>query len=145
MLTVPRRRLLRMLPALGLLLASVARADRSAGEVRWYEVALQMKRRAEGRGDQPYGAVVVLDGVLVGEGESRVVQLGDPAAHAERLAIRDAQRRLKRRSLHGAVLYSTSRACAACEAAAADADVARMVYGERLQDAGAPRAAVEQR
>ncbi|HEY6087454.1 MAG TPA: deaminase [Burkholderiaceae bacterium] len=63
----------------------------------------------------------------------------DPNAHAEREAIRDAQRRLGRRDLGGSVLYSTSRPCRACEAAAAAAGVARMVVGADLVDAGAPR------
>ena len=106
---------------------------------KWYESALAMKRLAESWGDQPYGAVLVLEGTLVGEGPSRVVKDGNTDAHAERVAIRDAQRRLGRTSLAGAVLYSTSRPCGACEAAAAAAGVSRMYYGESLVDAGAPR------
>lgn len=97
-----------------------------------------MKRLAESWGDQPYGAVVVADGVVVGEGPSRVVKRGDPTAHAEREAIRDAQRRLGRPSLAGSVLYSTSRPCRPCETAAAEAQVARMIYGPELNDAGRP-------
>jgi tRNA(adenine34) deaminase len=83
--------------------------------------------------------VLVPDGQLVGERPSRVIQRNDDTAHAEREAIRDAQRRLGRTRLDTSVLYSTSRPCAACEAAAAAAGVARMVYGEALRDAGAPR------
>ncbi len=91
-----------------------------------------MKRLAESWGDQPYGAVLVLEGALVGEGPSRVVQRQDPDAHAEREAIRDAQRRLGRASLAGATLYSTSRPCASCEAAALRAGVRRWVWGPAL-------------
>ncbi len=98
-----------------------------------------MKRLAESWGDQPYGAVLVLDEVLVGEGPSRVVKNGNPDAHAEREAIRDAQVKLRRQWLAGAVLYSTSRPCSLCEAAAANAGIARMVYGPALTDAGAPK------
>ena len=105
---------------------------------RWYEAAASMKRLAESWGDQPYGAVLVIDGVLAGEGPSRVVRNQDPDAHAEREAIRDAQRRLGRPMLTGAVLYSTSRPCSACEAAAAKAGVKRMYFGASLSDAGAP-------
>jgi tRNA(adenine34) deaminase len=107
---------------------------------RWYEAAVRMKRMAEASGDQPYGAVLVLDGRLVGEGPSRVVTNGDASAHAEREAIRHAQRSLGRHDLAGAVLYSTSRPCALCEEAAARAGVSRMVFGPKLVDAGAPRA-----
>jgi tRNA(adenine34) deaminase len=106
---------------------------------RWYEAALAMKRLAESWGDQPYGAVLVLDDRIVGEGPSRVVLLGDSTAHAEREAIRDAQRRLTRTSLAGSILYSTSRPCPACEMIAAAAGVSRMYFGEGLHDAGAPR------
>ena len=98
-----------------------------------------MKQLAESWGDQSYGAVLVLDDQLAGEGPSRVVKLGDPNAHAEREAIRDAQRRLKRTNLNGSVLYSTSRPCLACEEAAAAAGVGRMFFGENLQDGGSPR------
>ena len=110
-------------------------------DLRWYEAAVSMKRLAESWGDQPYGAVVVLAGELVGEGPSRVVKNQDPRAHAEYEAIRDAQRRLGRPHLSGAVLYSTSRPCGWCEAVAAEAGVARMVFGPSLTDAGKPRIA----
>jgi tRNA(Arg) A34 adenosine deaminase TadA len=90
-------------------------------------------------GDQPYGAVVLLDGRIVGEGPSRVVQRGDPTAHAEMEAIRDAARRLGRRDLGGALLVSTSRPCRMCEAAAGWAGIARMLHGQALTDAGPPR------
>jgi len=98
-----------------------------------------MRRLAESWGDQSYGAVLVMNGAIVGEGPSRVVQRNDPTAHAEREAIRDAQRRLGRTNLAGSVLYSTSRPCGRCEAAAAEAQVARMIYGSSLNDAGPPR------
>jgi tRNA(adenine34) deaminase len=105
----------------------------------WFEAAVSMRRLAESWGDQPYGAVLVLNDQLIGEGPSRVVQRGDSTAHAEREAIRDAQRRLKRSHLPGSILYSTSRPCRACEAAAAAAGVSRMYFGEDLRDAGMPR------
>ena len=111
----------------------------AGAEKRWYEAAEAMKRLAESRGDQPYGAVLVIGGKLVGEGPSRVVQKKDPSAHAEREAIRDAQERLGRKDLAGSVLYSTSRPCSLCERAAAEAGVERMIYGAALRDAGKPR------
>ena len=106
---------------------------------RWYEAAAAMKRLAQSWGDQAYGAVLVLDGQLVGEGPSRVIKNADSTAHAEREAIRDAQRRLQRSRIEGSILYSTSRPCALCEAVAAEAGVSRMYFGERLQNAGVPR------
>lgn len=105
----------------------------------WYEAAAAMKRLAESWGDQAYGAVLVLHGQLVGEGPSRVVKNRDLTAHAEREAIRDAQRRLRRSTLAGSILYSTSRPCTMCESAAAEVGVKRMYYGERMHDAGVPK------
>ena len=122
------------------LVSSAERSNASSKpERRWIEAAASMKRLAESWGDQAYGAVLVADGAIVGEGSSRVVKRRDPTAHAEREAIRDAQRRLGRASLAGSVLYSTSRPCRQCEIAAAEAQVARMIYGEGLNDAGQPR------
>jgi tRNA(adenine34) deaminase len=112
-------------------------------DARWYQAAVMMKTRAESWGDQPYGAVIVLDGTLVGEGPSRVVKNQNPDAHAEREAIRDAQRRLGRANLAGSVLYSTSRPCSLCEAAAARAGVSRMYFGPSLSDGGPPRGGQE--
>ena len=131
-------------------LALVVRESLAAGsstvrepDRKWYEAAASLKRLAESWGDQAYGAVVVLDGVLVGEGPSRVVKNQDPNAHAEREAIKDAQRRVGRSSLSGSVLYSTSRPCSLCEAAAAHAGVSRMYFGPALTDAGPPRLATQ--
>jgi len=64
-----------------------------------------MQRLARSWADQPYGAVLVADEVVIGNGPSHVVKLGDPTAHAEREAIRDARRRLGRTVLVGSVLY----------------------------------------
>jgi tRNA(adenine34) deaminase len=142
-----RRALLGALVA-GSVLGAGARFARAQGrgpaetpaDRRWMDAAFAMKRLAESRGDQPYGAVVVVGGALAGEGPSRVVERGDPDAHAEREAIRDAQRRRGRAHLDGGVLYSTSRPCGRCERAAAEARIARMIHGADLRDAGPPGA-----
>lgn len=106
---------------------------------RWYEAAESMRQLALSWGDQPYGAVLVTASGLVADGPSRVVRNADPDAHAERQAIREAQRRLGTRDLAGSVLYSTSRPCRLCEQAAAEARVSRMFFGPQLIDAGTPR------
>lgn len=100
--------------------------------------AERMRREAVAAGDQSYGAVVVSAGEIVGWGPSRVVVDRNLNAHAERVAIRDAQARLGRADLTGAVLYSTSRACPVCEAAAAKAGISRMYWGPSASDGGAP-------
>mgnify|MGYP003498772015 CR=1 FL=1 len=100
--------------------------------------ARALRDQAQRGGDQPYGAVVLRGNAIVGEGPSRVAANGDPTAHAEMEAIRDAARRLGTRDLSGCVLVSTSRPCRMCEAAAGWARIERMVHGEALTDAGRP-------
>jgi tRNA(adenine34) deaminase len=101
--------------------------------------AQRMKELAIAAGDQHYGAIVVRDGKIVGYGPSRVVVDRNPDAHAERVALKDAQQRLGTADLAGAALYSTSRPCPACESAAAQAGLDRMFFGPSAADAGPPR------
>lgn len=102
------------------------------------DAAFRMRDDAARAGDQAYGAVVVKDGHIVGFGPSRVIQKNDQTAHAEREAIRDAQVSVGR-DLSGCLLYSTSRPCPACEAAAAESNIMRMIHGRNATDVGAPR------
>ena len=108
-------------------------------KMAFIERAFEMRRLAVENGDQAYGAVIVRDNVIVGQSWSRVVLDQDPTGHAEISAIRDAARRLKSRSLKGAILYSSSRPCPMCEAAAYWADIDGMIYGRNADNAGAPR------
>jgi tRNA(adenine34) deaminase len=66
-----------------------------------------------------------------------VRELGEWVGHAEREAMRDAQRRLGQ-DLSGCVMFSTSRPCGTCQRAAAQARLSRMYYGEDAIDAGRP-------
>jgi tRNA(adenine34) deaminase len=100
--------------------------------------ALRMREEAVKNGDQPYGAVLVVDGVIAGYGPSRVNSTRNPDAHAERVALWEAQRRLGRQTLAGAVVYATSRPCSACQRALAAANVERMLVGPMAEDAGRP-------
>jgi tRNA(Arg) A34 adenosine deaminase TadA len=101
--------------------------------------AFELRKLALDRGDQPYGAVVVRQGRIVGEGVSAVVTTPDPTAHAEIEAIRDAARRLKTRDLSGAEMFGTSRACPMCEAGAYWAGISRLWHGESIAGGDAPR------
>ena len=79
--------------------------------------ARALRDQAVREGDQAYGAVVVRDGVIVGEGRNFVVRDHDPTAHAELLAVRDAARRLAKRDLSDCEVYSTAVPCPMCQAA----------------------------
>lgn len=100
--------------------------------------AARMKELAIASGDQAYGAVIVLDGEIVGYGPSRVIVDNNTDAHAERVALWEAQRRLGRDELAGAVIYSTSHPCSICQAALSAAKIERMFYGPEGKDGGRP-------
>ena len=120
--------------------ALATRAKAAPAEHREFiAAAFRMKDEAVRAGDQAYGAVVVQDGRIIGFGPSRVVLKKDWTAHAEREAIREAQARLGTGDLSGCLLYSSSRPCSQCEAAAAAANIARMIHGAAATDAGPPK------
>lgn len=108
-------------------------------EKAFLQRAFDMRRKAIDYGDQAYGAVIVRDRIIIGESWSRVVLDNDPTGHAEMSAIRDAARRLGSRELSGAVIYSSSRPCPMCEAAAFWAGITQMVHGRGATNAGSPQ------
>ena len=83
----------------------------------------------------PFGAVVVRDGEVVGEGWNRVTSDRDPTAHAEIVAIRAACERLGRFSLDGCVIHAGCEPCPMCLAAIYWARLDRLVYGAGREDA----------
>ncbi|NJD18925.1 MAG: nucleoside deaminase [Gemmatimonadetes bacterium] len=89
---------------------------------------------ASGR-NGPFGAVVARGGEVVGQGWNRVVELGDPTAHAEILALRDAAARLGTHVLDECVLYSSCEPCPMCLAAAYWARIPRVVFAASKEDA----------
>ena len=99
--------------------------------------ARELRDQAAREGDQAYGAVIVRDGVIVGEGRNYVVLNNDPTAHAELLAVRDAARRLATRDLSNCDVYSTATPCPMCQAALYWGRVQR-IYTENL-DGVAPK------
>lgn len=118
--------------------APFAQPERADG-AGFMKVASDMLSQAVKAGDQPFGAVVVKNGKIVGWGPSRVVSDTDPTAHAEMVALRDAARRLGTRDLSGCTMYSTSHPCPMCEAGAYWAGIDRFIHGTGHADGGAPR------
>jgi len=106
---------------------------------KFIDLAFAMRARAVAEGDQPFGAIVIKDGRVIGEGPSRVRTNRDPTAHAEIEAIRDAARRLGTPDLSGCILYASSRPCPMCATAAYWAHIARVHSGADGADAGPPR------
>lgn len=99
--------------------------------------ALAEARRAEAAGEVPVGAVVVLDGQIIGTGFNCPISTQDPTAHAEVVALRDAARRLGNYRLTGATLYVTVEPCLMCVGAMVHARIGTVVYGATEPRAGA--------
>jgi len=99
------------------------------GDAQFMQRALELARRAAEEGEVPIGAVVVLEGRIVGEGWNRPIAASDPTAHAEIQALRAASAALKNYRLTGATLYVTLEPCEMCLGAMFHARVARAVYG----------------
>jgi tRNA(Arg) A34 adenosine deaminase TadA len=95
------------------------------------------RRGMEAREGGPFGAVVVQDGRIVGEGWNRVLAANDPTAHAEIEAVRDACRRLGRHELESCVLYASAEPCPMCLAALYWARIDRIVFAAPAAEAAA--------
>jgi len=100
-------------------------------------LAIAEARMALAHGDVPVGAVVVVGGELVASRHNERELTGDPTAHAEVLAVRDAADALGTWRLADATLVVTLEPCAMCAGAAVNARVARVVFGARDLKAGA--------
>ena len=93
------------------------------------DAALAEAERAAALGEVPIGAVVAVDGDIVGRGFNQPISSGDPTAHAEIMAIRDAARRIGNYRLTGAGLYVTIEPCLMCVGAIVHARIGTLVFG----------------
>lgn len=99
--------------------------------------ALAEARAAEAAGEVPIGAVAVRDGKIVGRGQNRVLRDGDPTAHAEIVAMREAARAIGNYRLTECELYVTLEPCAMCAGAMIHARLSRLIYAASDPKAGA--------
>lgn len=106
-------------------------------------VALGLAREAGAAGEVPVGAVVVLNGEVIGRGFNQPILRHDPTAHAEVMALRDAADRAGNYRLPGSTLYVTLEPCVMCTGAIMHARVARVVYGARDPKTGAAGSVVD--
>jgi tRNA(adenine34) deaminase len=104
---------------------------------RLMRAALDEARRAREIGEVPVGAVVAIDGEVVGAGFNQPLRLTDPTAHAEIVALRAAARAAGNYRLTGATLVVTIEPCLMCVGAMVHARIGRLVYGAAEPRAGA--------
>ena len=102
---------------------------------RYLQRAIDISRRAlEDEGKTPFGALVVVGGQVVGEGTSRVVELQDPTAHAEVMALRATGAALGRHLFEDGVMYCSGEPCPMCLTACYWARIPRLVFGATSYD-----------
>jgi len=95
----------------------------------WMRAALAEAHRAAALGEVPVGAVVVRGDELLGAGHNRRETGGDPLAHAELLALRQAAARVEGWRLLGCTMFVTLEPCAMCAGALVNSRVERLVFG----------------
>ncbi|MEU5795790.1 nucleoside deaminase [Streptomyces sp. NPDC047813] len=106
----------------------------STEDVVFLDRAIQVSRDSLERGGTPFGAIIVIQGEVVSEGESSVVERWDPTAHAEVMALRKAGEKIKRHLFEDGVMYASSEPCPMCLAACLWARIPRLVYGADSSD-----------
>lgn len=111
--------------------------DWSPGDTDFMRIAVAEAAVASAENEVPVGAVVVVDGEIMGSGHNRSVQDADPAGHAEVIALRRAADAVGNHRLTNATLYVTLEPCVMCVGAIAQARVARVVFGAYDRKAGA--------
>ena len=104
---------------------------------RFMRAALDEARLAHDAGEVPVGAVVCVNGEIVGRGFNQPIGSSDPTAHAEIVALREAARRTGNYRLVGSALYVTLEPCLMCVGALVHARVATVVYGAAEPKSGA--------
>ncbi len=103
----------------------------------WMGKALELARCAGDLDEVPVGAILVMDGEIIGEGYNQPISAQDPSAHAEIMAIRAAARHLSNYRLPGSQIYSTMEPCPMCAGAIVHARIRRLVYAARDEKWGA--------
>ena len=101
------------------------------------DAALAEAHAAAERGEVPIGCIIVKDGEIVARAGNRTIELGDPTAHAEMLAIREAAGKLGNQRLGGCDLYVTLEPCPMCAAAISFARIRRLYFGAGDDKGGA--------
>jgi guanine deaminase len=105
-------------------------------EQRFMDRVIELSRESIQRpGTQPFGALVVREGEIVGEGLNHALAHNDPTAHGEVEAIRDACKRLRQPRLDGCVMYAIGEPCPMCAVALRLAGITHLYYGATHADA----------
>ena len=99
--------------------------------------AIELAEKAEAIDEVPVGAVIVLDGIIIGEGYNQSISLNDPSAHAEMIALREAAVNVDNYRVLDATLYVTLEPCPMCAGALVHGRIKRLVFGTYDMKTGA--------
>jgi len=105
--------------------------------------ALVEARKAAANGEVPIGAVIEIDGMIVGAAFNKPISSVDPTAHAEIVALREAAQKVGNYRLTGATLCVTVEPCAMCVGALVHARIATLIYGAPEPKTGAVRSTMK--
>ena len=100
------------------------------------QAAIEQAKLADKKNEVPVGAVVVLDGQIIGRGFNQPISVCDPSAHAEVMALRDAAKNVENYRLVNADLYVTVEPCTMCSGAIVHSRIRRVIYGATEPKAG---------
>jgi tRNA(adenine34) deaminase len=110
---------------------------RQIEDEQWMQEAIHEALKARDLGEVPVGAIVVLNGEIIGRGHNSSIQKNDPSAHAEIMALRNAGLYKANYRLPGAVIYITLEPCVMCVGAMLHARLDRVIYGAHDLKTGA--------
>jgi len=106
-------------------------------DLHFMQMAIALARQNALVGEVPVAAIVVKDGVVIGQGSNAPIGTHDPTAHAEIMALRQAARHLKNYRLVDCTLYVTLEPCTMCAGAIQHARIARLLFGASDPKTGA--------
>lgn len=112
-------------------------------DIRFMRAAIEQAELARAADEVPVGAVLVVDGEIVGRGANQPITAHDPTAHAEVMALRDAGLQQANYRLPGSTLYVTLEPCVMCSGAIMHARVERVVFGARDPKTGAAGSVID--
>ena len=106
-------------------------------DIIFMQEAITLAKQAEIEGEVPVGALVTLEGKVIGRGYNQMIQNSDPTSHAEIIALREAALKLNNYRLVNCNLYVTLEPCLMCLGALVHARIERLIYGADDSKSGA--------
>ena len=106
-------------------------------DYKWMQYAFDLAKHAESLGEVPVGAVLIYQNEIIGEGYNQPINLQDPTAHAEIIALRQGGQKLANYRMLDTTLYVTLEPCMMCVGAMVQARIGRLVFAALDPKAGA--------